>query len=134
MYKVTIISLLFTSCLQEKQLPSLKDIEDYNDPILKEIFRKSFTTNSPYYKNTDNTQQGTNYQQQYMKNQPTYKENQGHFPQPINEQATNQNIVYIPNDMAILANTGYNVFINGARQFQAVIPSALTNGALALFG
>ncbi|CEF64291.1 Hypothetical protein SRAE_1000254600 [Strongyloides ratti] len=145
MFKAILALSFIVISLQEKQIPSLKDIESYNDPILKEIFYKIQKTTTSNYKNQDSTNDSVEFNQQhFIGNNPTFNRrfatssnvNQEQTPEFKNsyDYSSFKNIALTPNNMVMLANDGYNAFINGARQLSNTIPGTLSNGAMMFLG
>uniref|UniRef100_A0A0K0FN71 Uncharacterized protein n=1 Tax=Strongyloides venezuelensis TaxID=75913 RepID=A0A0K0FN71_STRVS len=143
--KAAIILSLFAVSLQEKQLPTLKDIEDYNDPILKEIFKKVSKSSTNNNKNRDLPLNSNKYNPQPIDERyPSFNQQFSMLSNTNQEQTLtflnrnyqepNQNIVLTPNNMAMFASDGYNAFIDGARQLTNAIPNTLSNGAMMFFG
>lgn len=65
---------------------------------------------------------------------PNTDEEKGPMFKSTYDYSSYKNIALTPNNMASLANDGYNAFINGARELTNTIPATLSNGALMLLG
>uniref|UniRef100_A0A914QKG8 Uncharacterized protein n=1 Tax=Panagrolaimus davidi TaxID=227884 RepID=A0A914QKG8_9BILA len=146
--------------IRAKRVPSTKDIEDYDDPVLREIFKKNVPPNPELLANNGYQQQYYNqngYQAGGGQLQP-YSQGNGYYPQSNTQQRyqsqpsfsnsnSNQGNAYIQQyansesgqAFGNLAATGAQNFYNGAQTVSNAFglpqyESPLISSAASLFG